>query len=310
MKLDPLLALRSIWDRSCSLPTMDRAVLTALVRHANPTGEAWPSLTTLEADTGLSRHSVTLSLRRLVADTSTPVRVVRTRRKVGSTGLHDATLYSLTHSAQQALPHGAQETLRSAHQALGVVPTRHSELPIELPRGEVAVSPPAPAVESEAGKGGPVLALVAPNPEAKRPRTARKQPLPSAVKPEVGWRVWTATYQDSRRGYGKYTRADADGKWMKSIVARAAEEATDELRRRGTPAENLEPVAIEVLEHWFKGYLRDDGARGYLAEEHHPLRCLPRDLPKLGTPWSKPKAPAKPAPRPRPRAAAEVNCGT
>jgi len=88
------------------------------------------------------------------------------------------------------------------------------------------------------------------------------------------WRsAWSAAYKGRT-----YSDAAGDFKLMGQLVKQATE-----LGER-CPSGPL--PASEVLAHWFDRYL-DDGAV-YLADACHPLRCLPRDLPKYGAPWDEP----------------------
>jgi len=66
--MKPLELLRAVWGRDSDLPLPTRAVLTAVILHANnETGIAWPSVNLLAAETGLHRATVVRHLGELRA---------------------------------------------------------------------------------------------------------------------------------------------------------------------------------------------------------------------------------------------------
>ncbi len=151
--------------------------------------------------------------------------------------------------------------------------------------------------------------------QAKRSRLRRyvdHAKLPSRVEPagdaEQGARAlaaFSAVYQRSRRRYGTYTPAPGDDVCAAALGAHAGRIAAEEHARRADgdaerAPEPPEALERELVEHWAREYLRDDGQRNFLAEQRHPLRLLARGIPTYGTPWRrKPRAPpAEPAPAP------------
>lgn len=128
-----------------------------------------------------------------------------------------------------------------------------------------------------------------PEPKPKQPMTERmkQQALKPGEQAMLGWERWTTLYASSKRGYGEYVRHPEDGKAMKRVVSHAKDVGLGELRRRNKPQSGLDAVMLQLLDHWFKAYLRDDGDRDFLANHCHGLRWIAHDIPKYGTPWSK-----------------------
>jgi len=125
-------------------------------------------------------------------------------------------------------------------------------------------------------------------PDSKpRPAAAKQQALKPTEQVALGWERWTKLYASSRRRYGQYSRAPEDGKVMKRVTEHARSLGLEELRLRNEPQTDLEMVVRELLDHWFKAYLRDDGDRDFLSTHRHGLKWLPQDIPKYGTPWSR-----------------------
>lgn len=147
------------------------------------------------------------------------------------------------------------------------------------------------AQSAPSGERPPALVQVLTNPEPGAPKPARKprqQPLAVKVAPAAGWKLWRELYGRSKRAYGRYVDAPEDGAEMGRIVNAAIDQAIAELRVRCTPQDPVEPVVSEILQHWFKEYLRDDGGeRGWIAEQRHPLRYVLKGVTKYGTPWSR-----------------------
>lgn len=132
---------------------------------------------------------------------------------------------------------------------------------------------------------------------AKRSTSKRAEPTydpTGETATAIAWRVWRATYQASKRRYDRYVDGIGDGE----RIARIAKHAVGLLD--GMPPEGPPGLALErILGHWFREYLRDDGARNFLAEQRHALQFFERGIPTYGLPRpSKPPvATAPPADR-------------
>jgi hypothetical protein len=158
--------------------------------------------------------------------------------------------------------------------------------PSSDPTDRVGASAPPPPV------------LTVQEPEPPKTRKPRQVALPAVKIPQsVGWDIWREVYAKSRRAYGAYTDAPGDGKAMGRVVDHAAKLVRDNLRGLGMVALDPEPNVRNVLRHWFIAFLRDDGDRGFLADNRHSLRYLENGIPKYGMPRfdERPTAPAPPA---------------
>lgn len=144
----------------------------------------------------------------------------------------------------------------------------------------------------------PPPVLTVQEPEPPKTRKPRQVALPAVKIPQsVGWDIWREVYAKSRRAYGAYTDAPGDGKAMGRVVDHAAKLVRENLRGLGMVALDPEPNVRNVLRHWFIAFLRDDGDRGFLADNRHSLRYLENGIPKYGMPRfdERPTAPAPPA---------------
>ncbi len=137
--------------------------------------------------------------------------------------------------------------------------------------------PPAP----------PVLTPPVPKSTKRGLGKPKQQTLSVKFQQGVGWGIWRKLYSESRRNYGAYVEAPEDGAKMQTLVNTATEHALRELVDRRTPAEPALPLVEQILAHWFKAYLREDGKNGALADQRHPIRCVAVGIPTFGTPWSR-----------------------
>ena len=144
------------------------------------------------------------------------------------------------------------------------------------PSDQVTASPPAQADAAELRK-----------------RSGRRSTSPASppINQAVGWDLWRPAYQSTwQTPYVGDRRAD--GKHMAAIVAAAAEAAGG--RGGGDGASRVR----DVLSHWFRCYLADEGRHGFLREARHPLRLVLRDVTRYGEPdpaQADPEPPRKPA---------------
>jgi len=102
--------------------------------------------------------------------------------------------------------------------------------------------------------------------------------------------LWKTTYAKSKRAYGDYIAAPRDAEVAAKLAAQAREEAVAEVQRKGSG--NLEQMAVLLLAHWFRQYLRTDGDKNRNVERRHPLAGLEFGIPQYGAPWgdaAKPK---------------------
>lgn len=126
-------------------------------------------------------------------------------------------------------------------------------------------------------------------PDQPRPKRQTQQRLKSHSLPQAtGWAIWREMYRSSCRGYGEYFDAPEDGRHMAELVRHAQRLASEELTRRGESAQDLaavERLAKELLVHWFREYLRDDGSEKFsLPARKHMLRWLSHAIPTYGAP--------------------------
>lgn len=89
---------------------------------------------------------------------------------------------------------------------------------------------------------------------------------------------WSATYASSKRGYGIYLPSPDDP----AIVERLAMRASDAAEQPG-----VSHSADDILAHWFRSYLRNDGAKGFYIDKRHALVWLERNLNDFGLPAEK-----------------------
>jgi len=89
---------------------------------------------------------------------------------------------------------------------------------------------------------------------------------------------WSATYASSKRGYGIYLPSPDDPAIVERLAMRAADAA-------GQPG--VSHSAEDILAHWFRSYLRNDGAKGFYVEKRHALVWLERNLNDFGLPAEK-----------------------
>lgn len=134
------------------------------------------------------------------------------------------------------------------------------------------------------------LALV-PDTTPDEPKRKTKQlalKRPPAPK-QLTWKLWRGMYANSRRGYGKFVENPAAGGAINTLAERAQSEALSELSDRGLPAEGVEALTKELLEHWFASYLRDAGHNDFLVTKRHAIEYLLKSLSEYGLPktWGK-----------------------
>jgi hypothetical protein len=99
-------------------------------------------------------------------------------------------------------------------------------------------------------------------------------------------RIWGDLYAKSVRKHGTYTPQLED----RAIAARYAEHAfgiaEDRANSVNRPDEAVS-LARDLLAHWFKQYLREDGDRFAWRDAKHPFRWVDRVIPTAGVPWTK-----------------------
>ena len=99
---------------------------------------------------------------------------------------------------------------------------------------------------------------------------------------EIGWRIWRAAWSEAYGG-ATYVQNGADGKAMKALAV-AVDQQVKAVRPNAGPDQAREG-AERLWTHWATAYLSDEGSRGFLTQNKHPLRCMDRELAKYGLPW-------------------------
>ena len=180
--------------------------------------------------------------------------------RAGAKARWDGYDYGSTHGSSYSLSKAAPHDDSNA-------PTR----PLTSPIGE-GEAPAAPA-------SPPVLTHPDPGPKRQR-RLPLKTGKPTVV--DSAWGLWRKLYRASRRQYGKYAENGSCSKAMLTVARRAHEEA---VARQGEHGGDVPVLELQVLDFWFKSYLRDDGRGGFLADNRHALQFLTNALTAYGLPW-------------------------
>lgn len=144
-------------------------------------------------------------------------------------------------------------------------------------------SPPSPPPQL-------TLTNTAPDPPQtkKKNRKPRSTKLEGETRDQIAWRVWRELYLAQ---YGAaYTGSKSDPKAIKDL-ATAAENHAKGRTDRADDHEGRRRVTEEILRHWIGSFLEDPGHNGFLVSNRHPVRCIDRDLPKYGLPWSRHREP-------------------
>lgn len=117
------------------------AVYAVLARHANQSGECWPSMKLLETETGWSETRIRPALERLISEGF----VGRSKRKLN--GMDQSNVYTIHPNVQVphsevAVPQG--EVLGTSPHRLGYLTTRDELEPVELKPIEPDIPPQSP----------------------------------------------------------------------------------------------------------------------------------------------------------------------
>lgn len=121
-------------------------------------------------------------------------------------------------------------------------------------------------------------------PKAKR-KPARRTKRDGETPVQIAWRVWRELYE---RAYAApYVDAPADGRVMTELASAAESHAKAHQDHSPGDIEGIRERVERLCRHWFASYLDDDGRKGFLAGERHPLRMAGRDLPRYGLPWGR-----------------------
>ena len=123
--------------------------------------------------------------------------------------------------------------------------------------------------------------MISPEPEPKPKRKSEQGETPN----QIGWRCWKELYAAA---YGaEYPTVGPCGKAMVDVTKTADRHAQNHPDHDPADLLGHRQRCELLLRHWFSCYLHDDGHKGFLAEERHPLRMVTRDVPRYGFPWGR-----------------------
>lgn len=134
----------------------------------------------------------------------------------------------------------------------------------------------------------------------RAPANAGSPSAPSAKGQEF-LEIFKAVRAKSRRAYAAYEPRPDDA----AEAARLAAHALERIRAAPDPEKSDDDRFVELVTHWTRCYLREDGINNYVANASHPLRFLSKNLsvdppPRWRAKRPSPRPVAEPEPGPEP----------